>query len=98
MKKKESEKCCGACCWMKFEDMNRWGQCPHQNLPGVVHCSDLCTTDQYVSKQRKRHYMAVLLQFNRFRRDNRVPAYYKMPDPFEVGKAIDFAVKYMKTV
>jgi hypothetical protein len=40
--------------------------------------------------------MAVLLQANRYRRDDNVPAIYKMPNPKELGRAIDFAVEYMK--
>ncbi len=61
-----------------------------------MHCSDLCTTDEYVSREEMRHHMAVLLQANRYRRDDNVPAIYKMPNPTELGKAIDFAIKYMK--
>lgn len=61
-----------------------------------MHCSDLCTTDEYVSKEEKRHHMAVLLQANRYRRDRHVPAIYRMPNPKELGEAIDFAYSYMK--
>jgi hypothetical protein len=81
-----------------FEDTDGFGQCHYQKLPGVTHCSDLCTTDEYVSEAQKRHYMAVLLQANRYRRDNHIPAWHKMPCHSELGKAIDFAVKYMKTL
>jgi len=38
----------------------------------------------------------LLLQANRYRRDPNVPAIHRMPRPTELGKAIDFAVKYMK--
>lgn len=41
--------------------------------------------------------MAVLIQANRYRRDPHVPGIYKMPRPVELGRAIDFAVKYIKT-
>ena len=44
-----------------------------------------------------RHHVAVLIQANRYRRDQHVPSIYKMPNPKELGKAIDFAVDYIKT-
>ena len=40
--------------------------------------------------------MAVLLQANRYRRDDHVPSIYRMPNPKELGRAIDFAYEYMK--
>ena len=61
-----------------------------------MNCSDLCTVDGYVSLDQMRHYRAVLLQANRYMRDQHVPAIYKMPNPTELGKAIDFANEYMK--
>jgi len=96
--KQDKEKCCGCCCWFGYEDTDGWGICPHQDKPigGCMHCSDLCTTDEYVSKEEKRHHMAVLLQANRYRRDRNVPAIYRMPNPKELGEAIDFAYSHMK--
>jgi len=38
----------------------------------------------------------VLLQANRYRRDQHVPAIYRMPNPTELGKAIDFAGEFIK--
>jgi len=98
MKRENRENCCGACCWFLHEDTDGWGLCPHQDKPigSPMHCSDLCTTDEFVSETTKRHYMAVLIQANRYRRDNNVPSLYRMPNPKELGKAIDFSVKYMK--
>lgn len=93
--KQEEEKCCGGCCWFYGEDTDGWGICVHQKLCDSVHCSDLCTTDCCVSREQMRHYQAVLIQANRYRRDQHVPAIYRMPDPKELGRAIDFAVKYM---
>lgn len=89
--------CCGGCCWFYAEDTDGWGQCIRQDiLCDSMHCSDLCTTDGYVSRERMRHYMAVLLQANRYRRDQHVPSIYRMPDPKELGEAIDFACEYMR--
>ena len=28
MKRIEKEKCCGACCWFGYEDIDGWGQVP----------------------------------------------------------------------
>ena len=98
MKRIEKEKCCGACCWFGYEDIEGWGQCPHQDIELCsMHCSDLCTTDKFISRETMRHHVAVLIQANRYRRDQHVPSIYKMPNPKELGKAIDFAVDYIKT-
>ena len=94
--KQEEEKCCGGCCWFFWEDTDGWGECIRQR--DTMNCSDICTNDGYVSREKMRHYMAVLLQANRWRRDKHVPAIYKMVSPTELGKAIDFACIYMQTV
>ena len=93
MKQKE-ENYCGGCCWFCYEQTNGWGQCIVQEMCDSMHCSDLCTTDKYLSKNDMRHYMAVLLQFNRYRRDDE--GIYRCPNPTEIGEAIDFAVRYLK--
>lgn len=46
--------------------------------------------------KEKRHYLAVLLQHNRWRRDNHIPNARKMVNPTELGKAIDYAIKDIK--
>lgn len=48
-------------------------------------------------KQLHRHYIAVLIQANRYRRDDHVPSAYRMPNPTELGKAIDYAIRELKT-
>jgi len=92
----KEEKCCGGCCWFYAEDTDGWGLCCKRKYCDSMHCSYLCTTDEYVGNRQMRHYMAVLLQANRYRRDPNVPAIHKMPRPTELGKAIDFAIEYMK--
>ena len=92
------EKCCGNCCWFKYEDTDGFGNCVVDRIKkafGFTRCGDVAC-DEYVSNKEMRHHMAVLLQANRYRRDQHVPAIYRMPDPKELGKAIDFSVKYMK--
>lgn len=97
MRKKKEEKFCGCCCWFYAEDTYGYGGCPFQ-FAEVVNCEDVCTQkDRFVSKEQMRHYIAVLRQANRYRRDGHVPAIYKMPNPTELGKAIDFACEYIKT-
>ena len=49
-----------------------------------------------MKKDISRHYIAVLIQANRYRRDRHVPSIYRMPDHTELGKAIDFAVETIK--
>lgn len=93
--KEDNDKYCGGCCWFKHEDIFGHGICYIRER--CMHCSDKCKTDEYVSNEESRHYIAVLIQANRYRRDNNVPSIYRMPDPKELGKAIDFAVKYLKT-
>ena len=93
MKQKE-DKYCGECCWLYGEDTYGYGTCPFR-FAELQRCSDKCPiAEYYVSKKDMRHYMAVLLQFNRYRRDNE--RIYRCPNPTEIGEAIDFAVRYIK--
>lgn len=95
MKKKE-EKYCGECCWFYAEDTYGYGACPFR-FADVHECGQECEVPlKYVSIKEMRHHMVVLLQFNRYRRDDNVPPIYRMPNPTELGRAIDFAYKYMK--
>lgn len=88
---------CGECCWFYAEDTYGNGCCPFE-FAEVMKCDGTCRSKgNYASKEDMRHYMAVLLQANRYRRDDNVPSAYKMPNPKEFGKAIDFAYKYIKT-
>jgi hypothetical protein len=90
------ERCCGNCCWFKHEDIDGFGICYKKDMfPLSPNCSD-DPCEEYVSNEEQRHYTAVLIQANRYRRDNHVPAIYRMPNPKELGKAIDFAVEYIK--
>ena len=95
--RQEEEKCCGNCCWFYAEDTYGFGCCPFR-FADVQQCVKRCeVTEKFVSKAQMRHYQAVLLQANRYRRDQHVPAIYKMPNPTELGKAIDFACSFIKT-
>ena len=94
--KDREEKYCGKCCWFYAEDTYGFGCCPFR-FAEVHECGQKCEVPlKYVSKEQMRHYQAVLLQANRYRRDDNVPSIYRMPNPRELGKAIDFAVQYMK--
>lgn len=96
MSKKKEEQFCGCCCWFYAEDTYGFGDCPFR-FGEVCECDNACTQkERFVSKEQMRHYVAVLRQANRYRRDNHVPAIYKMPNPTELGKAIDFACEYIK--
>ncbi len=100
----DNKKCCGGCCWFKFEDIDGYGTC--QKPHGVAKkckasaCEQRCSDDaceNFISEEEMRHYLAVLIQHNRWRRDDHVPNSRKMADPKEIGKAIDFAINYIKT-
>lgn len=94
---KESE-CCGSCCWLMGEDSYGYGTCPFR-FAVLKRCDEECSVpEKYVSRRMMRHYLAVLLQANRYRRDGHVPAWHRMPQPTELGKAIDFAYLYIKTM
>ena len=95
MEKKQEERCCGNCCWFKHEDTDGYGIC-YMHDECFPRCNNTPCLD-FVSNEQMRHHMAVLLQANRYRRDPHVPAIYRMPNPKELGEAIDFAVGYMKT-
>lgn len=86
---------CGECCWFYAEDTNGYGVCPYL-FGEVCECSGECKAGRFVSKKDMRHYRALLLQANRYRRDQSVPSIYKMPNPLELGRAIDFASEYIK--
>lgn len=89
-------KYCGECCWFYGEDTYGYGVCPFK-FADVRKCDQPCEAgEHFVSRERMRHHMAVLLQANRYRRDDHVPSIYKMPNPKELGEAIDFAVEYMR--
>ena len=94
--KEDDLKCCGSCCWFKHEDTDGFGVCYRQYPDHIPYCGD-DPCKEYVSNQEARHHVAVLIQANRYRRDPHVPAIYRMSRPVELGRAIDFAVKYIKT-
>ncbi len=97
MKQDKQLKVCGECVWFYGEDTYGYGICPFQ-FGEETCCEDDCVIPHYfVSREQARHHLAVLVQSNRWRRDPNVPAIYKMPQPKEVGEAIDFTIKFTKT-
>ena len=38
----------------------------------------------------------ILEDYNKWRCDNSVPSIFKMPDPKEITKAVNFAIEFMK--
>lgn len=90
----KEERCCGNCAWFKHEDTDGYGVC-YQSDWTYPYCGKMPCKD-FVSREKERHYRAVLLQHNRWRRDQHVPSIYRMPDPKEFGEAMDFACEYMR--
>ena len=96
IRKNNEEKCCGECCWFYGEDTNGYGICTFR-FAELQECSQKCEVPlKFVSKKEMRHHMAVLLQANRYRRDDNVPSIYTMPNPKELCEAIDFSVEYIR--
>ena len=91
---REDERCCGACCHFQFEDTDGWGVCPLQDICNAMHCSDLCTTDGFVSEDEKRHHLAMLRKCQRCLGKN--IGTEQALDVKEVCEAIDFIVNYAK--
>ena len=91
---------CGECCYMQCEDTDGYGLCYRRKEYGdarIIRCSDKgCPL--FVSEQAKRDHIATLIRANRYRRDQHVPSIYHCPNPTALGKAIDFAVDYLKTM
>lgn len=87
---------CGECCHFKHEDTDGFGWCyklAEFNLEGVVHCSDPCICDSFVSCEDKRHHMAMLRKCQRCLKN----ADNKDMDVKAIGAAIDFCVDYLKS-
>ena len=105
MKEQEIEKCCGSCCWFYGEMTDGCGLCIQQkgSDDDTAFCDDVCQDmgkgEKYVSRQEMRHYMAVLLQAERWYSAINDPKNYNIvyvPNPTEYRKAINFAYEYMK--
>lgn len=96
MKKNGNDEiCCGSCVHFKYECADGSGWCEQSRR--LRFCGYGKDCKMYESEEKvRRHYIAVLIQANRWRRDNNVPSIYKMPNPKEVGRAIDFAINYLK--
>ena len=89
--------CCGACCWFCFECTEGDGQCVNTKKGGYpMQCTrcDSKACKRYISRDTMQHYQDILEQYNKARRDN--DGKFEYPDPVEVGKALDFSIKYMQ--
>ena len=95
---------CGNCIFFKFEDTDGDGCCakhywdkPEEGQDPMLTRCDRNACEDFISDEEKRHHLAVLTQHNRWRRSDEVPNHCRMVNPTEFGKAIDFAVDYIKT-
>lgn len=102
---KKIERYCGNCCWFLHEDTDGQGICAKHYWnepedgedPAFSFCGRGACKD-FISREEKRHLMAVLIHHNLWRRDNNVPNSRKMDNATEIGKAIDFVIDYIKTI
>lgn len=88
------ERVCGACCHFMYEDTDGWGICPFQDVCNAMHCSDLCTTDKFVSNEEKRHHLAMLRKCQRCLKSN-IGTEHAL-DVEDICFAIDFLIDYAK--
>lgn len=91
--------CCGNCIWFAQEMTDVYGYCvKHARDPYAKDCfsgADACGA--HVSDMELRHAVAVLMQHNRWRRDQHVPNHRKMVNAKDLGRAIDLVVDFTKT-
>lgn len=93
------ERCCKYCAWFYEEEFDGMGWCAkHSNQADEypVH-RDNIWCPKYIHRDDMRHHVAVLMLHNRWRRSPIVPAIYRMQNGEDIGKAIDFAIDYIKT-
>ena len=106
---KDEERCCGNCCWFYGEMTDGDGFCAEakDTFSDYTNCSKPCHVliegkvgcYAFVPRSAMRHYMAVLLQAERWYSAINDPKNYNIvyvPNPTEYRKAIRFAYKYMK--
>lgn len=93
---KRTDKCCGGCTHFKYECTDGSGWCEKGDTKTYCDFGRTCSSFSNDEEAIRRHHIAVLIQANRYRRDDNVPSIYRMPNPRELGKAIDYAIKYMK--
>ena len=93
-KERVEERCCGECCHFLYEGIDGWGICHIQDDCNSMHCSDLCTTDKFVSSDEMRHHLAMLRKCQRCLSKN-VGTIHDL-DVKSISEAIDFLVEYSK--
>lgn len=99
MSKEKEKNNCGSCCWFYGELTDGWGQCMRQDICDSMHCTDLCTTDKYISKDKVRHSAAILAQY---KRNIHTPAInldnVRRPKDSEIDEAIDTITRYVNVI
>ena len=84
---KKMDKCCGGCNHFKYETTDGSGWCEVGDTKTYCGFGTDCNDFEDVETIR-RHYTAVLIQANRYRRDQNVPSIYRMPNPRELGRVL----------
>lgn len=94
------EKTCGYCIHFAYECIGGEGVCRKRYSQKILQSCVTCdkpACKKFVSEKECRHHTAVLLQHNRWRRDNSDVNARRMVNPTELGKAIDFAIVIINT-
>ena len=90
---KENEECCGGCCWFCYEQTDGWGQCIVQDMCDSMHCSDMCTTDKYISRDERDHHLDILKQADEWYKQKEGCV---IPPAKDFTEAIEFAYKFIE--
>ena len=105
MSKENEKNCCGSCCWFYGELTDGWGQCMRQDICDSMHCSDLCTTDKYISKEKLRRSAAILAQYKRYVHaahgkdyNVRQPKMADFDSDKSIDEAIDIITRYVNVI
>jgi hypothetical protein len=98
MSKEKEKNNCGSCCWFYGELTDGWGQCMRQDICDSMHCTDLCTTDKYISKEKVRHSAAVLARFKRAVHNWDEKVVNIRPKESEIDEAIEIVARYINVI
>lgn len=63
-----------------------------------IHNEDISKTNVASNDFTYEQALKTLVQYNAWRRDDHVPNHYKMPNPTEIGKAVDLAIVTLSNI
>ena len=105
MKKKKIERCCGNCCWFKFEDTDCDGTCAKHywdinkegNDPMFANCSNKACGDFVSHEEKLKHFRNLLVAKEIYDRVCKQYRIHKEKSVLLRRDALSFAINYIKT-